>query len=272
MRDPRRRSSARANRTIPVPSFTRLSISTSVASRGGTGNVPERREDGRGVGRGDHRPDEERLRRLERRRPGRRIATIAGTTTTPGSPSSRIPASGGPQDVEIRPERRLEDEARQDDRQEQLGADEQRRRHGERGPDEGDARPTTTRTTEDGSVQRRVRIATATDAARSATSSHRGPSASNSCIRAVSAARADGSAGSPLGARLSDVDALDDPEADREADQRGAAVGDEGQRNARDRHEPMTMPRLTISWNRIIEASPLANIIPNGSLIASRRR
>src|SRR3954469_5481536 len=45
-------------------------------------------------------------------------------------------------------------------------------------------------------------------------------------------------AASPLGARLSDVDALDDPETDREADQRRTAVRDEWQWDPRDRHDP----------------------------------
>src|SRR6185436_9211499 len=43
---------------------------------------------------------------------------------------------------------------------------------------------------------------------------------------------------SPFGAALADVDALQDSERDGDADQRRAAVADERQRNARDRHHP----------------------------------
>ena len=50
---------ARPNTTRPVPSLSRLSPSTTVARVAGNGQPTERRDDGRRVGRRDHRPDDE---------------------------------------------------------------------------------------------------------------------------------------------------------------------------------------------------------------------
>src|SRR5690242_10696811 len=49
---------------------------------------------------------------------------------------------------------------------------------------------------------------------------------------------------SPLRPRLADVHALDDPEPDGQADQRRAAVRDERQRDAGDRHDPDDHPEV----------------------------
>ena len=71
---------------------------------------------------------------------------------------------------------------------------------------------------------------------------------------------------SPLGARLTHVDALEDPEPDRDAHQRRPAVRDERQRDAGDGHDPDDHPDVderagTGSSRR----HPRANSVPNGS-------
>src|SRR3954453_8234145 len=90
-----------------------------------------------------------------------------------------------------------------------------------------------TRATVYGSRNGRTRIATRTASPSSPTSSSR------TCGISSSMPDVTGAGGrSPAGLGLSDVDALEEAEPSCHAHQRGAAVGDERERDAGDRHDP----------------------------------
>ena len=208
-------------------------------------HVAERREDRGRIGRRDHRPDDERLARGEDRRRGQDDRDDAGHDDDAGDPEQEEPRRGRAQDLEVGPEGALEDEAGQDDREEELRADREGRRQPDRRRDEADPEADDHEDHRRGERPPRVRRATATEAASSATRSHSGASVASSLIARSSVRRARLAARpSPLGACLPDVDALDDAEPDGEADQGRAAVRDERQRDPGDRHEPDDHPEV----------------------------
>src|SRR4051812_45330869 len=224
---PASRSSASTNRTIPVPSLTRLSISTIVASRRGTAIRRNVERTAAGSVAATIAPTRNPSVGLSAVVDARTTATIAATITTPGIASTRIGTSAV---------RRTSRSVRKAASKTRPGRTIARRRPGgtgtpTSGPTTDTPSPTSTSPTDAGIPLRPATRATPTVATRIATSSQIGPSSPR--LRR-----------SPLGACLPDVDALHDPQAHRQADQRCAAVRDERQRDPGDRHDPDDHPEV----------------------------